>query len=88
MIPEKIRIIFFLSIRAGITGSVNLNIVGVVNTAVYMSTGGEEEFGCGAALMYIDNAFRVSGSSIIYNIYLKKNHRFSFHRFWKKVKEG
>ena len=49
-------------ILAGVTGSVNLNIIGTVNTAVYISTGGEEEFGCGGALMYIGDEFRVSVS--------------------------
>ena len=87
MILTKIWIICFLSILAGITGSVNLNIVGVVNTAVYVSTGGEEEFGCGAALMYIDNAFRVSvSSSMLYNIYLKEISQ-GFHRLWKKQRK-
>ena len=53
---------FFL-ILAGVTGSVNLNIIGTVNTAVYISTGGEEEFGCGGALMYIGDEFRVRAYS-------------------------
>ena len=63
LLQEKLR--FFSSFRTGITGSVNLNIIGTVNTAVYISTGGEEEFGCGGALMYIGDEFRVSVSSCL-----------------------
>ena len=43
----------------GITVTVNLEILASVNRAVYMSTGGEDEFKCGSALMFIDDAFQV-----------------------------